>query len=61
MENTQNNNTMKPVSLETMKSILDEFKELTKTYDEANEDVKSIECVIAILATRGLIKNDLIK
>jgi hypothetical protein len=51
---------MKQVSLETMKSILDEFKELTKTYDEANEDVKSIECVIAILATRGLIKNDLV-
>jgi len=56
MEDTQKNNTMKQVSLETMKSILDEFKELTKTYDDAKEDVKSIECVIAILATRDLIE-----
>ena len=57
---------MKKVSLETMKTILDEFKSYVEIYEgsskkEAKKDVKSIMNCIVILSSRNLLEYDNVK
>ena len=59
---------MKKVSITTMKSILDEQKELLVRYSndkvakkEIKADIASIEAVIVLLSVRDLMEYDLVK